>query len=271
MAVSFTAIVGYIIYNKNLDFQLLKLALSVFVLAGGASALNEYQERKYDAKMGRTMHRPIPSGKISPQYAVIIAVLFIVSGFISLFFFFGYITAFLGFFNVIWYNFLYTPLKKITAFAVVPGSLTGAVPVLMGWTAAGGFVFESGIVFIAFFLFIWQIPHFWLLMLKYGKEYEDAGFPTINQTMSSGNLKIIIFSWIIATSVSSLMVPFFIKNMSMVFFVSIFVLNIIFVGIFTKLSFGNYAEIDLKKSFISINIYMIIFMMLMSFYHLFAS
>jgi len=269
MAVGFTSMAGYIIYSGNLDFQLVKLALSVFVLAGGASAMNQFQERIYDSKMGRTMLRPIPSGKISPQLALLTAVLFIVSGIISLYILFGFLTAFLGFFNVLWYNFLYTPLKKITPFAVVPGSLTGAVPVLMGWTAAGGFLFESTIVFIAFFLFIWQIPHFWLLMLKYGKEYEDAGFPTINQKLSPMTLKKIIYLWMIATSVASLMVPFFIINISMLFFLSVFVVNIFFVGIFTKLSFGNYAEINLKKSFISINIYMIVFMMMMTIYHLF--
>lgn len=260
---------AYIIYTGNIDFQIIKLGIAIFILAAGASALNEFQERQYDAKMTRTMHRPIPSGKILPLIAFIISVLLIISGSLLLFLFFGRITALLGLFNIFWYNIIYTYLKRVTPFAVVPGSLTGAVPVFMGWTAAGGSVFDSSVVFIAFFIFIWQIPHFWLLMLKYGDEYETAGFPTINQSTHPVNLKKIIYSWIIATSVSSLMVPFFIKNMSLLFIVTIFFLNVLFVGIFTKLSFGN-AELNLKKSFISINVYMVVFLIILTIYHLYA-
>ena len=268
LAVTLTSIAGYIIYTGSFNLKIIQLAMGVFVLASGASALNEFQERNYDAKMTRTRLRPIPSGEILPQQALIISIICILIGVVLLFYFFGNHTALLGIFNIFWYNLFYTYLKRITPFAVVPGSLTGAIPVLMGWTAAGGYLFESTIVFIAFFLFIWQIPHFWLLMLKYGKEYEEAGFPTINQSVSSENLKLIIFSWIIATSVSSIMIPFFIANTSMTFFVAIFVLNILFVFFFAKLTFGKHTELNLKKSFISINIYMFLFMILLTIYYL---
>jgi protoheme IX farnesyltransferase len=185
-----------------------------------------------------------------------------------LYFFFGIVPALLGLFNIFWYNLLYTNLKRITPFAVVPGSLTGAVPIFIGWTAAGGNLLDSTVVFIGFFIFIWQIPHFWLLMLKYGDEYEVAGFPTINQSINPQNLKRIIFSWIIATSASSIMVPLFLVNISMVFFIIIFALNILFVLTFAKLSFGKVADLNLKKSFISINIYMILFMIMLVIFHL---
>jgi protoheme IX farnesyltransferase len=270
LAVTFTAITGFIVFAGNFDFQILELAIGVFILAGGASALNEFQERNYDAKMARTRHRPIPSGKITPQNALFISIFLILLGLGILYFFFGIIPALLGLFNIFWYNLLYTNLKKITPFAVVPGSLTGAVPIFMGWTAAGGNLFDSTVVFIGFFIFIWQIPHFWLLMLKYGDEYEAAGFPTINQTMNPNNLKRIIFSWIIATSVSSIMVPIFIVNISIPFLAAIFILNILFVGIFAKLSFGKVAELNLKKSFISINVYMLVFMVMLAVYCLFG-
>jgi protoheme IX farnesyltransferase len=79
LAVTFTAITGYLVYTGRFDIQLIYLALGVFSLAGGSSALNEFQERKQDAKMTRTMHRPIPSGKISPQNALVISLLFILT------------------------------------------------------------------------------------------------------------------------------------------------------------------------------------------------
>ena len=271
LAVTFTAVTGYIVYNGSLDFHMLLLALGVFILAGGSSALNECQESKYDARMTRTKHRPIPTGEISPRLALFISLAFILAGACILFVFFGFVPALLGLFNIFWYNLVYTNLKRLTPFAVVPGSLVGAVPVLIGWTAGGGLLFESTIVFIAFFLFIWQIPHFWLLMLKYGHEYEQAGFPTINQSISPANLRMIIFSWVIATSAFSVAIPLFLSNISLPFFLVIFVLNILFVSIFARLSFGKVAELNLTKSFISINVYMILFMMLLIIHHLIPS
>lgn len=268
IAVTFTAITGYIVFTRTLDINILALILGVFLLASGSSALNEFQESEFDAKMQRTKNRPIPSGTLSPLNALIISVIFILSGLAVLYCFFSLTTVLLGIFNVLWYNLIYTYLKRITAFAVVPGSLVGAIPAFIGWTAAGGYVFNTTIVFIAFFMFIWQIPHFWLLMVKYGKQYEQAGFPTINQTMSPESLKTIILVWIIATSVSSVMVPLFLQDISFIFFIAIFVLNISFVAIFIKLSFGKIAEINFKQSFISINIYMMLFMLMLIVFHM---
>ena len=271
LAVTFTAITGYIVYTGSFDIQVLYLFISVFILAGGSSALNECQENKFDAVMARTKNRPIPTGKISIKHAWIVSTLFVVVGLLLLYFIFNEVTALLGFVNLIWYNIIYTNLKRVTSFAVVPGSLVGAIPAFMGWTAAGGSVFETTIVFIAFFMFIWQIPHFWLLMLKYGKEYEEAGFKTINQAVNPKNLKMIIYAWVLATSFSSIIIPLFLTNISLTFFLMIFALNLSFIAIFTKLSFGNVAELNFRKSFISINLYMMIFMIMLIIYHLTVS
>lgn len=271
LAVTFTAITGYIVYNGSFDLQIIPLLLGVFVLAGGSSALNEFQESKFDSKMARTKHRPIPSGEISSHHALIISILFVLTGIYLLYSAFGVVPALLGLFNVGWYNLFYTYLKRTTPFAVVPGSLVGAIPVLIGWSAAGGYIFESLIVFIAFFLFIWQIPHFWLLMLKYGKEYEQAGFPTINQSIDQDSLKKIIFSWVLATSAISISIPLFLRSISLPFFLIIFLLNILFVVTFANLSFGKVEEFNLNKSFISINIYMILFMVMLIIQHLVTS
>jgi len=268
LAVTFTAITGYMVYTGSFDIQILTLAVGVFILAGGSSALNEVQESRYDALMERTKHRPIPSGELSSQQALIISVIFILAGLVLLFNSFGIIPALLGAFNIVWYNLFYTNLKRITPFAVVPGSLVGAIPAFIGWTAAGGYLFDSVIVFIGFFLFIWQIPHFWLLMMKYGHEYEHAGFPTINRTISTESLKKIIFAWVLATSAFSIAIPLFFRNISLSFFLFIFVLNVLFVTIFTRLSFNKAADLTLKKSFISINIYMLLFMILLILFNL---
>lgn len=268
LAVTFTAITGYIIFSGSLHSQILILIVAVFTLASGSSALNECQENKYDAKMGRTKNRPIPKGDISLGGAIFISIALVFLGLSILYIYLGALPAALGLFNLIWYNLFYTNLKRISAFAVVPGSLVGAIPVLIGWTAAGGYVFDITIILIAFFLFIWQIPHFWLLMLKYGEEYKQAGFPTINQTVDSHNLIKIIYSWIIATSFTSIAIPIFLLDTSTAFFILVFILNITFILIFTRLSFNKQTVFNFKKSFISINIYMFLFMISLLVYHL---
>jgi len=270
IAVSFTGVAGYLIFTGHFDFQVLLVALGVFFFASGASGLNEVQEHKYDALMNRTQNRPIPSGQLSPHIAFVISSGFVKLGFTTLLLSFGLVPALLGLLNIFWYNGVYTYLKRVTSFAVVPGSLVGAIPAFIGWTAAGGDIFNSTIISIAFFLFIWQIPHFWLLMLKYGDEYEAAGFPTINQAIQAVNLKKIIFTWIVATSLISVMIPLFLTKLSWLFFVVVFVMNLLFIGIFTLLSFGKSAEVGIKKSFISINVYMMIFMIMLIAFHMYS-
>lgn len=268
VAVTFTAITGYVVHTGQFDLRILWLILGVFTLAGGSSGLNEYQESRFDAQMNRTKNRPIPSGEISPKSALLVSLFFCFMGTAVLYYFTGLTTALLGIFNIIWYNLLYTNLKRITPFAVVPGSLTGAVPVLMGWCAAGGYLFDPAIVYIAFFLFIWQIPHFWLLMLKYGKEYEAAGFPTINQAVHPEKLRFVIYSWIVATSFASILVPVFLTHISLPFFMAIFAFNVLFVSIFTRLSLGHSTQLNFRKSFVSLNIYMFLFMIILIAFHL---
>ena len=264
LAVTFTTVIGYLIFTGSFSFEIFALILSVFVLAGGASSLNEYQEKEFDALMDRTKQRPIPSGKISPQNALLVSILFIILGVFLLYIFFGIVPALLGLFNIIWYNFIYTYLKRLTAFAVVPGSLTGAVPALIGWTAAGGYVFDAKIIIIGFFLFIWQIPHFWLLLVKYSKDYEKAGYPSIYNVIHKENLKHITFVWIIATSVTTLMFPLFHIITSMPFFIALLVLNAWLVYTFTRLTFNINYELNFKKAFITINVFMFLFMLLLT-------
>ena len=268
IAVSFTTITGYLVYSGKFDIGTVYLALSIFLLAGGSSAMNECQESDYDALMDRTKNRPIPSGKITRTNAWIMSIAITLIGLGMLYWIFNPITALLGVINLIWYNVIYTNLKRVSSFAVVPGSMVGAIPVLMGWTAAGGVWYEATIIFIAFFLFIWQVPHFWLLMLKYNKEYENAGFKTINQAVHPQHLKHVIFAWIVATSFTSIIVPLFLTQLSLSFFVLIFVLNILFIGVFTKLTFSDVLELNFRKSFITINLYMMLFMTLLITYHI---
>ncbi|PLX12421.1 MAG: hypothetical protein C0597_13410, partial [Marinilabiliales bacterium] len=155
LAVSFSAITGYIVAASSIDINILYIFLGVFLLSGGASALNQFQERNVDALMFRTKSRPIPSKLISAGLGLFIAILLCSAGFILLYLKVGTLPAMLGLLNLIWYNGFYTFLKKKTVFAVVPGSLTGVTPLLIGWSAVNNYLLDPQIVFISFFIYMW--------------------------------------------------------------------------------------------------------------------
>jgi heme o synthase len=209
VAVALTTITGFLLAGGSFDRYIIQPTLGIFLLACGASAINHFQERLLDAKMDRTRNRPIPSGKISPAGALIFAFLLSVAGSVLLYRSAGMLGMELGIVALIWYNAIYTPLKKKTAFAVVPGAVIGSIPPLVGWVAARGHLGDPRAIIMAFFFFIWQVPHFWLLMLKYGEEYVKAGLPSITQRYTSAQIKHITFIWILATVVSALMLPVF--------------------------------------------------------------
>lgn len=208
-AVALTTIAGYVLANGGFDTGLVLPTLGIFLLACGSSAINHYQERDKDARMPRTQNRPIPSGEISPNGALIIALFFSVAGAFLIYIGSDFLAMQLGVLALIWYNGIYTPLKRITAFAVVPGSVIGAIPPVVGWVAGGGSLANPEIWILAFFFFIWQVPHFWLLLLKYGKEYEAAGLPSLTSIYTEKQIRNITFIWTLSTAIASLMIATF--------------------------------------------------------------
>jgi len=207
--VTVTTAFGYIAASGRIDIQIIPVLLSVLFLAFGSASLNHYQEKEFDTKMDRTKNRPIPSGRITPLKVLNISILLVLSGSIILLVGEKLLALGLGLLNLVWYNFVYTLLKRKTAFAIIPGSLVGAIPPIIGWVSANGYLFDPQIVLISFFFFIWQIPHFWLLILVLDKDYKQAGFPTLTQVFSRKQLSRITFIWIIATAVSGMMIPLF--------------------------------------------------------------
>lgn len=198
---------GYIAATDIFNLNLLLVLAGVLSLACGSAVLNHYQERFTDALMERTKNRPIPSGKITPVKALEISILLILIGVALLFIGGNLLSVFFGILNLIWYNGIYTPLKRKSSLAIIPGSLVGAFPPVIGWVAAGGDLLNPQILMIAFFFFIWQIPHFWLLLLVLDKDYSKAGMPTLTNLFSKNQLARITFMWIMATAISSLLLP----------------------------------------------------------------
>jgi protoheme IX farnesyltransferase len=207
--VTITTVFGYIAATNSIDSGLILPTIGILFLACGSAALNHFQERKTDLLMDRTKNRPIPSGKITSTSVLKISLALIISGSVLLFIGSGVLALSFGLLNLIWYNGVYTPLKKVSSLAIIPGSLVGAIPPIVGWVAGGGYLFDPQIILISFFFFIWQIPHFWLLLMILDKDYQRAGFPTLTQIFSRQQLGRITFIWIIATGVTGLLLPLF--------------------------------------------------------------
>jgi len=263
LAVSFSAIAGYLIAKSNFDFTVFYVFFGVFLLAGGASAFNQFQERSTDALMSRTENRPIPSGKISPITGLCIACILCVLGFLILYLKAGEIPAILGLLNLLWYNGLYTFLKKKTAFAVVPGSLTGVTPLLIGWSAANLSLLNPVILFISFFIYMWQIPHFWLLHIRYADDYKKAGLGVLHRLFSDKQIKRIIFTWVFATSLTSLLLSYFGIMQSKYLSLILILINVWLVGSLYRILFPANKPFNYKKAFIEINAFMVMVMLLL--------
>lgn len=208
-ASTFTAAAGYVAYLRGADMGLVTTLLGILLLAMGSSALNEVQEHRFDAMMPRTANRPIPRGDLSPTQAAVIATVMAVCGFLVLWLAHNLTSALLGALALGWYNGFYTPLKRISAFAVVPGSLIGALPPAIGWTAAGGSVAHPSVLALAFVFFIWQVPHFWLLVGLHAEGYEEAGYPTLVSVFGRPRLSRLTFTWTCGTAAACGLLPMF--------------------------------------------------------------
>jgi len=268
-AVTLTTATGYILASGRFDSGVLLPSLGIFLLACGSSAINHFQERDRDALMERTKDRPIPSGRISPNRTLVFAFALTILGSWILYYSSGMMAMQLGLLALLWYNGIYTPLKKKTAFAVLPGAIIGAIPPLVGWVAGGGSLFDFRALILAFFFFIWQIPHFWLLMLKYGEQYKAAGFPSITAVYTTPQIKNITFVWIIATAVSALMLPLFDVVNSWLVIAGMIIASAWLTAEFLKMILKSKVPFRPFFYFMRINYYVLTIIILLSLDHLF--
>ncbi|HKL49336.1 MAG TPA: UbiA family prenyltransferase [Desulfuromonadales bacterium] len=152
----------------------LLLICGVFLLASGASVINQIQERHTDALMRRTRLRPLACGRMNTSTGLTLA-LGLTAGGAVLLGLIGTVPLLLGGSALVLYNALYTPLKRHTSLALLAGALAGAIPPLIGWTAAGQSPLDIRILFLALLLFLWQIPHFCALAFRHREDYRRAG------------------------------------------------------------------------------------------------
>lgn len=154
---------------------LLHTLVGTAMVAAGTNALNQYVERGHDARMHRTRMRPLPAGRIRPAAALLFSAGIAVAGTVYLGLLVNWLTALLGAFTLTSYIFVYTPLKRLSTICTIIGAVPGAIPPLMGWTAATGAISAGGWAIFAI-LFLWQLPHFMAISWLYRDDYARGGF-----------------------------------------------------------------------------------------------
>ena len=166
-------------------FLLLNTLAGTALVAAGASALNQWIERDYDAKMRRTQSRPLPSGRLQPTTVAVFGGITSVAGLIYLALTVNLLTSVMGAVTLVSYVCIYTPLKRVTWLNTAIGAIPGALPPLMGWTAARNELSGEGWALFAILAF-WQLPHFFAIAWIYKEEYAKAGFVMLPNVDASG-------------------------------------------------------------------------------------
>jgi protoheme IX farnesyltransferase len=203
LSVVFSSIAGYLLAVDIVDFKiLLLLSIGGYCMVGASNAFNQIIERVPDAVMKRTMDRPIPTGRISVNVAMAIAVTLTLIG-LTILYTINEKTALFGAISIFLYTSAYTPLKPVSPLSVFVGAIPGAIPFMLGWVAATGkFGIEPGMLFMI--QFFWQFPHFWAIGWLQFDEYKKAGFnlmPTGEKNKKASKLIIIYTIFMLIVSI----------------------------------------------------------------------
>lgn len=184
--VGFSSVICYQMAPRIVETEwmlILILFIGGYLITGSANAINMAVEKDTDAQMKRTAKRPVASGRMSVNEAWAFAIVSGAIGILILGFFFNWLSAGLALFSLFLYAFIYTPLKKVNAIAVLVGAFPGALPCLIGWAAGNDAIFENGhgwrdyggwVLFAIQFL--WQFPHFWAIAWVAHRDYSSVGF-----------------------------------------------------------------------------------------------
>ena len=202
LSVVFSSVAGYFLGADAINFWIvIQLSIGGYLMVGASNAFNQIIEKDTDALMKRTKNRPLPTGRMSVNTALFIAISFTILG-IAILYSINEKSALFGAISIFLYTSAYTPLKSVTPLSVFVGAFPGAIPFMLGWVAATNqFGIEAGFLFLI--QFFWQFPHFWAIGWLGYEEYKKAGFnmlPMGNKDKAA--IKQIIFYTIIMIFVS---------------------------------------------------------------------
>ena len=176
LLVAFSCAFGFVLASPQLDWaKLIMLFLGGFLLSGASIVVNQIKEKEYDKVMTRTMGRPLPTERVNVQEAAVFGAICFFAAVIILYYFTNPLTTVVSIISMVLYSFVYTPLKRVGPIAVFVGAIPGALPPLLGWTAATGVISYEALIIFGI-QFIWQFPHFWAIAWVADEDYKKAGF-----------------------------------------------------------------------------------------------
>jgi protoheme IX farnesyltransferase len=200
--VVFSAVISYLLAPNVVAFNWIMIILLFtggFLVTGSANAVNQIIEKDTDALMKRTAKRPVASGRMSTTEAWTFAILALAAGLMILGIYFNMLAAALALLSWFVYAYMYTPLKKVSAVAVLVGAIPGALPCLIGW-AAGQDELSMGGWILFTIQFFWQFPHFWAIAWLAHKDYSNAGFrlmPSVEGPGKYSAMQSVIYSLVL--------------------------------------------------------------------------
>jgi protoheme IX farnesyltransferase len=201
LLLGFAVFFGTLLANSDPSLSSVFVALAVALVAAGAASLNSLQERHLDGKMARTRNRPIPAGYLTVRQATWQVVFLFSCGMILLLKTSTLSPTLLTLCGVFLYNGVYTPLKRTTILAIIPGAVCGAIPAYVGWLDGGGPWLSFPVLLLFALFFLWQIPHFWLILLGYSGDYVAGDMPNLLNLLCENRLKRFFITWIGALAI----------------------------------------------------------------------
>lgn len=230
--VVFSSVISYLLAPKVEEYSwkmILLLFAGGMLVTGSANAINQVVEKDTDAVMKRTAKRPVAAGRMSAEEGWGFAILTGALGIFILGYYFNWLAAGLAAFSLFLYAFIYTPLKKVSAIAVLIGAFPGALPCLIGWAAGDDKLSAGGWVLFTL-QFLWQFPHFWAIAWIAHQDYTTAGFkllPADKGPTRYSAIQTIMYSLLL---IPVGVIPYFIHMSGIVSLVIVLLANLFMVG-----------------------------------------
>jgi len=263
LLVAFSAFFGYLLTPEPGYLPGFLVFISVLLQACGAASLNSVQERYVDTFLGRTRERPLVKGLLTVREGILQARILISFGLGLLLIFFPLPAVLAGSVAVIMYNYIYTPLKHTTTWALIPGAVSGALPPYIGWLSGNGLPFSPIILTIISLFAVWQIPHFWLVVLANLDDYRSSHSPSLIKLIPECRLKLISVVWICALVTIIHVLAVLVLQLSPGFTVVISLSCLLLLGLYAGILLGK-KQPAYRLLFISLNGFMFLLMLLIS-------
>jgi len=272
LAVSISALFTYLIATKTPSFEIFIPWLGILLLAMGSSGLNQIQEKEYDKKMDRTSKRPLVSGAYSTSKAFNISMSLILSAFVLHYISMGFMGIYFAIATIFIYNLVYTYLKPYSHWALILGSFLGVIGPMIGWLVANDLnlnsLLELKFMYIFIIYFVWQVPHFWLLVLMNNQDYKKAGFPTLKDKIGQNGLMRTIAIWNVISVANGLALVMAAKTSETIWIltiaISMYMIYSSYILFTTKEVIGKFFKIR----FMELNTYILLIMIFLMVHNL---